>query len=134
MRRRKFFPRIRKSELEQRIVELSRQGLSSSLIGQKLKEEYGVTRVKKLLGKKISKIMQEAGTYPEIPEDLLQLLKKAVKLHEHLQQHRKDKHSKHGLELLESRIRRLASYYIRRKKLPPGWRYSYEEARLLVQR
>ena len=126
-------PRISKDEIEKIVVELAKKGLTSAQIGMVLKKEYGIY-VKKALKMKISKIMQKHKVYPEIPEDLLALLKRAVNLHEHLQKHKKDKHSKRGLELLESKIRSLAKYYIRKGKLPKDWKYSYETARLIVQK
>jgi len=64
---------------------------------------------------------------------LLNLLKKAVKLREHLNKNKKDSTSKHGLELLESKIRRLSKYYVREKKLPADWKYDAERAKLIVQ-
>lgn len=78
--------------------------------------------------------MKEHKVYPEIPEDLLSLLKKAVRLREHLEKHKKDKHSKRGLELLESKIRKLGKYYVRKRILPKDWKYSPEEAKLIVQK
>ena len=38
-----------------------------------------------------------------------------------------------GLTIIESRIRRLASYYVSEGKLPEGWRYNPREAALLVK-
>jgi len=62
------------------------------------------------------------------------LLKKAVRLREHLERYKADKHSLRGLENLESKIRRLAKYYSREGVLPENWRYSPEEAKLIVQK
>ena len=62
------------------------------------------------------------GAAPEIPEDLYNLIKKAVSVRKHLEKFRKDKDSKFRLILIESRIHRLARYYRTSKKLPPNWR------------
>ena len=132
--KKKRVKKLKKEEIEKIIVELAKKGYSSAQIGLILKEKYHILKPKKYLKEKISKIMQKHGVYPEIPEDLLFLLKKAVNLHEHLQKHKKDKHSRRGLELLESKIRCLAKYYIRKGRLPKSWKYSYEEARLIVQK
>ena len=78
--------------------------------------------------------MKKNELYPEMPEDLLNLLKKAVNLHNYLEKSKADKHSKKGLGNLESKIRRLAKYYIRKKVLPKGWKYSYEKSKLIVQK
>ena len=63
----------------------------------------------------------------------MNLLERAVKLHGHMKIHRKDSISKHGLELIESKIRRLSKYYRATKKLPAGWKYDAESAKLIVQ-
>ena len=47
-----------------------------------------------------------AGLAPEIPEDLYQLIKKAVSVRKHLERNKKDKDSKFRLILIESRIHR----------------------------
>ena len=78
--------------------------------------------------------MQEHKTYPEIPEDLMSLLKKAVNLHKHIVTNKKDKHSFRGLKNLESKIRRLSKYYIRKGGLPKSWKYSPEEAKFIIQK
>ena len=124
----------KKEDVERLVVELAKKKYSSAMIGLILRDQYGIPDVKLITGKKISQIMKEHGLYPEIPEDLLNLLRKAVKLREHLEKHKKDKHSRRGLENLESKIRRLVKYYIRRKVLPKDWTYSPERAKLLVQR
>ena len=46
------------------------------------------------------------GLAPEIPEDLYQLIKKAVSVRKHLERNKKDKDSKFRLILIESRIHR----------------------------
>lgn len=123
-----------KEEVEKLVIDLANKKYSSAKIGLILRDQYGIPDVKLITGKKIAKIMKEHNLYPEIPEDLMNLLKKAVKLREHLEKHKKDKHSRRGLENLESRIRRLIKYYIRKKVLPKDWTYSPERAKLLVQR
>jgi small subunit ribosomal protein S15 len=46
---------------------------------------------------------------------------------------RKDYTSKHGLQLLESKIRRLVKYYKGVKRLPSDFAYEPERAKLLVE-
>lgn len=77
--------------------------------------------------------MKEHGLYPKVPEDLLNLMRRAVNLRKHLEQHPKDLHSKRGLQLIESKIRRLVKYYKSKGVLPADWRYTPETARLLVE-
>lgn len=124
----------KKEEVEKLVVKLAKEGYSSAMIGLILRDQFGIPDVKAVTGKKISKIMKEHGLYPSYPEDLLNLMAKAVNLRRHLEEHRKDKHSMRGLQLLESKIRRLAKYYVRKGVLPSGWKYDPEAAKLIVQR
>jgi small subunit ribosomal protein S15 len=126
--------RLSKKELVDLIIKLAREGYTSASIGQVLRDKHEVRSVKQVLGKGIAEVMQEHGVYQELPEDLFNLLKRAVNLREHLAKHRKDKHSRRGLELMESRIRSLVKYYKRRGLLPKDWTYDPEKAKLLVRR
>ena len=58
-------------EIENKIVEMAKEGKQSALIGTILRDSYGVPDVKLITGKSISQIMKENNVYPEIPEDLL---------------------------------------------------------------
>ncbi|MBP2172217.1 30S ribosomal protein S15 [Methanococcus voltae] len=120
-------------EVEARIIEMAKEGKQSALIGNIMRDMYGVPNVKLMTGKSVSTIMKEAGFYPEVPEDLLNLMKKAINLRNHLENNPRDTHSKTGLHLIESKIRRLVKYYKGTKVLPATWRYSPETARLLVE-
>ncbi|NOZ82032.1 MAG: 30S ribosomal protein S15 [Candidatus Micrarchaeota archaeon] len=120
-------------EVERLVVKLAKDGYSSAMIGTILRDQYGIPSVKDITGKSITKILEENGLAPELPEDLLNLMKRAVRLRNHLETHRKDLHSRRGLELMESKIRRLGKYYIRKGKLPEGWKYDPERAKLLVR-
>ena len=126
--------RYKKNEIEKLVLKFAKEGNSSSMIGLVLRDQFGVPSVKKITGKTISEIMEENDVYPKLPEDLFNLLKQAVNLRDHLEKHKKDYTSKRGLELLESKIRRLGKYYVKKKILPEGWRYSPEKAKLIVQK
>jgi len=115
------------------IVKMAKEGKQSALIGLILRDSYGIPDVKLVTGKSISQIMKENEVYPEIPEDLFNLMKKAINLRNHLEENNNDIHSKRGLQLIESKIRRLVKYYRNKKVLPAKWRYSPETARLLVE-
>lgn len=119
-------------EIETLIVELAKKGYGPSMIGIILRDQFGVPLVKPILGKKVSQVLEEHGAAPPIPEDLLMLIRKAVNLRRHLEEHPKDLHAKKGLIDLESKIRRLVKYYKRVGKLPPDWEYDPERAKLLV--
>jgi len=120
-------------EIVELIVKLHREGQSTSQIGIILRDQYGIPSTKSVLGKKITEILKDNGTEFEYPEDLLNLIKRAVNIREHLEENPKDLHSKRGLMKIESRIRRLVKYYTRNNVLPEGWRYDPTTAALLVK-
>ncbi len=125
--------KYKKDEIEDIVAKLAKERNSSAKIGTILRDQYGVPDVKTLTKKSISKIMKQNKLYPEMPEDVMTLLKKTVILRKHLLKNKRDKLSQRGLENLESKIRRLGKYYSRVGKLPKDWRYSPEKAKLLVQ-
>jgi len=120
-------------EVERLVIKLRKDGLNFSSIGRVLRDQYGIPSVKSVTGKNVMKILEENSLLSDIPEDLLNLLKRAVAVRNHLAKSKKDYTSKHGLELLESKIRRLIKYYVRNKKLPKDFTYEPERAKLLVE-
>jgi small subunit ribosomal protein S15 len=123
---------MRPEEIETVIIELRKMGYMPSMIGLILRDQYGVPLVRSVIGVKLTKILEKHDLAPEIPEDLFNLMRRAVNLLRHLEEHPKDLHSKRGLIEIESKIRRLVKYYKRVGKLPPDWEYNRERARLLV--
>jgi small subunit ribosomal protein S15 len=120
-------------EVESRVIELGKQGKSTSEIGMILRDQYAVPDVKLATGKSISKILEANGIKPEIPEDLRNLIGTALQLRKHLETHKKDNHNRRNLQLTESKIRRLTKYYLTEKRLPEGWKYSPEQAKLMFE-
>ncbi|MCX6815943.1 MAG: 30S ribosomal protein S15 [Candidatus Aenigmarchaeota archaeon] len=120
-----------KEETEEIVKKMAKDGKSDAEIGIILRDQYGVPDIR-ALGLKVSKITK-TSVKKEVPDDLYNLIKKAVNLHAHLNQNRGDAKAIHGLELVESKIRRLGKYYIRKEKLPADWKYSREKAKLLVK-
>ena len=120
-------------EIVELIVKLHREGQSTSQIGIILRDQYGIPSTKTVLGAKITEILKDNGTEFEYPEDLLNLIKRAVNIREHLEENPKDLHSKRGLMIIESKIRRLVKYYTKNNVLPEGWRYDPKTAALLVK-
>jgi small subunit ribosomal protein S15 len=120
-------------EIETRIVELAKAEKTSSQIGMVLRDQYAVPDVKIATGKTVSKILEQNKMRPEIPEDLQALIRTALKLKKHIDSFKKDLKSKRNLSLTESKIRRLAKYYLREGMLPKGWKYSLDQAKLLFE-
>ncbi len=120
-------------EIEDIIIKLAKRGRTASEIGVILRDQYGVPDVELAIDKSVSAVMEEKDLGPEIPEDLLALMERAVNLKEHLEEHPKDKSNRRGLRLVESKIRRLVKYYKKEDKLDEDWRYSIDKAEMLTQ-
>ncbi|KEZ44287.1 hypothetical protein SAPIO_CDS3242 [Scedosporium apiospermum] len=119
-------------QVAEQICKLARKGASPSQIGVVLRDAHGVAQVKTITGNKILRILKSHGLAPELPEDLYNLIKKAVAVRKHLERNRKDMDAKFRLILIESRIHRLSRYYRRVGNLPPNWRYESATASTLV--
>lgn len=120
-------------EIEELILRFNREGRSASEIGIVLRDTYGVPSVKKVVGEKITAILEKNDQIGDYPEDIMNLIRRAVNIRDHIKENPKDLHSKRGLNIIEFRIRRLGKYYSKEGKLPEGWRYDPKEAALLVK-
>jgi len=118
--------RLKPKEIEMLIVKLTKEGKTASQIGLLLRDLHGVPNVKDIMGKRVAAILKEKNIAPELPEDLLALIKKSVLVRKHLDGNHKDKTSLRGLQLTESKISRLVKYYKQSGKLPLDWKYDAE--------
>ncbi|MCR4368767.1 MAG: 30S ribosomal protein S15 [archaeon] len=121
------------AEIEQVILDLANTGQTPSIIGMTLRDQYGIPSTKKLTGKTIEKILSEKGVEADFPRDLLNLISRSVTLKRHMDANKKDMTSKRGYILTVSKIRRLTKYYDSKGKIPKGWRYTPQQAELLVK-
>ena len=112
------------SDLSSIIIQFSKDGLSPSEIGTKLRDVHGVPLAKQILGKSITHILTDNNIVTELPEDLSQLVKKALGLQKHLKSHNTDRRNIRSLELIEAKIHRLSKYYKRIGKLQKKWKYA----------
>ncbi|RMF32077.1 MAG: 30S ribosomal protein S15, partial [Candidatus Nitrosothermus koennekii] len=87
------FVTMDKDQIIDLIVKFGKEGLSASEIGIRLRDEYGIPLVKPIVGKSISEILEENGIKGEFPEDLSNLLKKALRLQQHLREHPTDRNN-----------------------------------------
>ncbi len=122
-----------KIDVVKKIVELHNDGLSASKIGLVLRDEFNIYNIKKYSGKSISEILEENKLQSDIPEDLLDLLKRVVKLLKHMKSNKSDTTAKRGYQITVSKIRALSKYYKRTKKLPKDWNYSEDKAIILMK-
>ena len=119
-----------KEEVEQLIINLAKQGYQPAQIGLILRDQYGIPDVRLYTKKSIQEILEENNLLPDLPWDLINLLKKAFRVYKHLEEHPRDIQAKRNYQLIVSRIHRLAKYYERKGKIPQDWRYSIEVAKL----
>ena len=112
------------------MVQLSKDGLGPSEIGLKLRDQHGIPLVKPIVGKSVTDILAENNIRSEMPEDLDQLVKKALGLQKHLKVHNSDHRNVRSLELVEAKIHRLSKYYKSIGRLPKNWKYAAVIAQL----
>ncbi len=110
-------------EAEKLAVKLSKEGKSPAKIGIILRDTYGIGDIKEETGKKLTKILEENDIKPELPIDLQDLIDRASTIRTHLEENPKDKEAKYGLQNIESNLRKLAKYYIKKGRIPGDWRY-----------
>ena len=121
---------MEKADVEDTIFRLHQEGLTAAAIGGRLRDGFGVPSVRLSTGRSVSEILASKGAKTAIPDDLAGLIKRATSLQTHLKEHRKDLSNKRGLQLIESKIRRLSRYYKERGVLPADWEYSLKLAEL----
>ncbi|MDO8428461.1 MAG: 30S ribosomal protein S15 [Candidatus Diapherotrites archaeon] len=115
------------------LVKLANAGTQKSEMGLILRDQYGIGSVKDITGKTITQILKEQNLEDAVPEDILNLIRKSVKLLDHMNINKKDFSAKHGFQLTVSKINRLAKYYKSKKILAKDWKYTEERARLMVK-
>jgi len=119
-------------EIKKIVVKLNKEGMAPSVIGTRLRDQYGVPDVKQITGKSITLILKENEAAPAYPEDLFSLMRRAVKIRKHMVNAPKDNHSLKGLRNAEMKILRLVKYYKRTGVLEPTWTYDPDTAAIIV--
>ena len=120
-------------EVEMLVVKLAKEGKVPSQIGIALRDAYGIPDVKLLLKKSITAVLKEKKLLKELPEDLMALIKKDVALHKHNDVNKRDMTSKRGIQLTESKIKRLVKYYKKSGKVSEDWKYDPKKAGMFVE-
>jgi len=77
-------------EVENEVVKLARRGHSKSMIGTIMRDSRGVPLVKIVAGKKVSQILESNDIKEPLPEDLSNLVRKALNIRKHLESNHKD--------------------------------------------
>jgi small subunit ribosomal protein S15 len=124
---------LSKEQIEELIIEYAKQGTGPAQMGERLKKEHGVKYIRQATGKRLGKILEEKGFKGDIPPDMMDLMKRAVRMRKHIDKNKRDVHSTTRLKRTESKIWRLTSYYIKKGALPAKWRYNPATAELLIR-
>lgn len=125
--------RYKPKEAEMLILKLAKDGKTASHIGLILRDTYGIPSVKTLIGKSITEILKEKQLLSEIPEDILALIKKSIKLEKHMEENKQDMTAKRGILLATSKIMRLVKYYKNSGRLPKDWKFDKSKVRLMIE-
>lgn len=121
------------TEIESKVAELAKDGMSAAMIGMVLRDQYAVPNVKLATGKTVTEILAENGFKGDLPEDIARLMARAINLNVHIKANPNDVANKRGLALIEAKIRRLERYYKRNGVLPATWKYSLANAELMLK-
>jgi small subunit ribosomal protein S15 len=117
-------------EIEDLVVKYTKDGMTPSQIGIKLRDQHSIPLIKPILKKSIGEILTENNLTSEMPEDLDNIVKKAVGLQKHLKVNNGDYRNVRSLELIEAKVHRLSVYYKRIGRIPKNWKYKSVVAQL----
>ncbi len=117
-------------EIVDLVVKYGKDGVPMSQIGIRMRDQHAIPLVKPIVKKSIKKILEENGVRPEMPEDLNNIVKKALNLQRHLKTNNSDNRNVRSLELIEAKVHRISTYYKRIGALPQNWKYKSVVAQL----
>lgn len=117
-------------QVEELVVKYAKDGLTPSQVGIKLRDQHAVPLVRPITGKTVGTILEQNGLRPDMPEDLDNIVKKAVGLQKHLRANKGDRRNVRSLELIEAKVHRLSTYYKKIGRIPKNWKYKSVVAQL----
>jgi small subunit ribosomal protein S15 len=118
------------TEIEELVVKYSKEGLTPSQIGIKLRDQHSIPLIKPITKKSMDQILEENDLKAEMPEDLENIVRKAVNLQKHLKTNKGDNRNVRSLELIEAKVHRLSVYYKRTGRISKTWKYKSVVAQL----
>ena len=122
--------KLTSEQINEIISKLNKDGLRPSQIGIVLRDQYTVPSVRAVVGKKMKEILEDIDARPTIPEDLDSLVKRAVRLQNHLKSNKGDRKNVRSLEMIEAKIHRVSKYYKTKNTIPKDWKYKAMVAQL----
>ena len=117
-------------EIEELVIKYGKDGHTPSQIGIKLRDQHAIPLIKPIINKTISEILDQNDLKSEIPEDLNNIVIKAVGLQKHLKSNKNDRRNIRSLELIEAKVHRLSMYYKKIGRIPKNWKYKSVIAQL----
>ena len=117
-------------EIEALIIKYAKEGMPSSQIGLKLRDQHAIPLVKPIINKSVTDVLKENKLMPEIPEDLNNIVMKAVNLQKHLKENKSDNRNVRDLELVEAKVHRLSTHYKKNGNIDQKWKYKSVVAQL----
>ncbi len=123
----------KEKEVEKLVIKFAKAGNTMSEIGLILRDSYGINSVKTLTNKRINQILKENNLVKDLPEDLLNLIRKMIEVKTHLDKNRQDKTAKRGLQLTQSKIMRLVKYYKKSKRLAADWKFNPDRLKMYLE-
>ncbi len=119
-----------KKEIEDIVIKYAKDGYTSSQIGIKLRDQHAIPLIKPIINKTVGEILDQNDLQSEIPEDLNNIVNKAVGLQKHLKSNKSDRRNIRSLELIEAKVHRLSMYYKKIGRIPKNWKYKSVVAQL----
>ena len=117
-------------EVEDLVIKYAKDGLTPSQIGIKLRDQHSIPLIKPITKKSVGELLKENELESEMPEDLENIVKKAVGLQKHLKANKGDRRNVRSLELIEAKVHRLSVYYKKIGRIPQTWKYKSVVAQL----
>ena len=117
-------------EIEELVIKYAKDGQTPSQIGIKLRDQHAIPLVKPIINKTISDILDQNDLKSELPEDLNNIVIKAVGLQKHLKSNKNDNRNRRSLELIEAKVHRLSVYYKKIGRISENWKYKAVIAQL----
>ena len=117
-------------EIEGLIIKYAKEGMTTSQIGMKLRDQHAIPLVKPIINKGIKEVLIENKLNSEIPEDLNNIVMKAVNLQKHLKENRSDNRNTRALELVEAKVHRLSTHSKKTGEIDQKWKYKSVVAQL----
>ncbi len=114
---------VEPNKIEELIVKYRKEGLSTSQIGIKLRDQHSIPLVKPIIKNTISQVLKKNDLMPDLPEDLNNIVTKAIGLQKHLKSNKGDNRNRRSLELIEAKIHRLSTHYKKKSQIPQNWKY-----------